>query len=738
MDERKRLLIFFVLSMVIFYGWFTIGPVIAPQWFPKPPNEQAADAELDPKDAADTKNNGEDVKDGDAKPAVGELTSKDDSEGKPENASPDETANKEEPKGDQPKLPDYPTKSIVLGSPDPESGFCQTVKLTTIGAAIVSNSMTDDRYMDSILDADEDGNRPPLKIVGNHLLTDELSALNIDHPPLTFQSWIDGVDKQFSDINEDAGLRTLNWELVETIPYPENKKIAAGAVFRIRSPDGKLEIKKRYFLNKLVGDVTESRDQLPDGYLLDVSLEFKNLGDKRQSFEYSLQGPTGLPLENKSNTRKFRDFKVGFWEPGSQVEGTIYTVSEIVEETDDDELQIFEPGAARRIQYAGIDVQYFAALVMPQDKDEELKEGFLDVAKPHVTSVESEKAESDISVALESTPVVVSAGKSVTHKYQLFLGPKRDEILSAINSSSVMDFSTWFGIGYVSRGMLSILRTFNGVGVPWGIAIIMLTVLVRGCMFPISRKQAAGAKKMKELQPKIAELKIKYANDKEKLGRAQMELFAEANYNPLSGCLPMFLQLPIFIGLYQALNNAVDLRMVSFLWIDNLAAPDALANFPFMDPNGPGIPFLGPVFNLLPIITVILFVVQQKMFMPPPTDEQSAMQYKMMNYMMIFMGFLFYRMPAGLCVYFIASSLWGMSERKLLDIYGKKPDGEDGASAKNTAPSSGPGGKPNKPSSPEKPKKASFWSKLSAKLEEAAEMQQQAQREAQRSKKSKR
>ena len=200
---------------------------------------------------------------------------------------------------------------------------------------------------------------------------------------------------------------------------------------------------------------------------------------------------------------------------------------------------------------------------------------------------------------------------------------------------------------------------------------------------------------MKELQPKIAELKKKYANDKEKMARAQMELFGKHNYNPMSGCLPMFLQLPIFIGLYQGLNNSVNLRLAPFLWFDNLAAPDALFNMP-------AIPFLGwDEFNLLPLVTITLFFIQQKMFMPPPTDDQTAMQQKMMKYMMIFMGFMFYKVPSGLCVYFIASSLWGLGERKLLD-YGKpaEPVPNDESNAKT--------------------KKKSLWTRLSSQLESAA------------------
>jgi YidC/Oxa1 family membrane protein insertase len=112
-------------------------------------------------------------------------------------------------------------------------------------------------------------------------------------------------------------------------------------------------------------------------------------------------------------------------------------------------------------------------------------------------------------------------------------------------------------------------------------------------------------------------------------------------------------------------------------WCSNLAGPDMLW---YWKPYLPGIitdeanGFLGPYFNILPIITIILFIVQQKMFMPPPTDEQMRMQQKMMNIMMVVMGFMFFCVPSGLCVYFIASSLWGLAERKLLPPVGKKKD----------------------------------------------------------------
>ncbi len=140
--------------------------------------------------------------------------------------------------------------------------------------------------------------------------------------------------------------------------------------------------------------------------------------------------------------------------------------------------------------------------------------------------------------------------------------------------------------------------------------------------------------------------------------------------------------------------------MAPFLWFDNLAAPDQLAALPF------AVPFLGNWLNLLPLITMALFWVQQKMFMPPATTPEMEMQQKMMSYMMIFFGFLFYHVPAGLCVYFIASSAWGMSERKLLEILPEKPQPE------NT-----------------KPRKEGWLARKMKELQELAEMQQQLQQQ---------
>jgi len=214
----------------------------------------------------------------------------------------------------------------------------------------------------------------------------------------------------------------------------------------------------------------------------------------------------------------------------------------------------------------------------------------------------------------------------------------------------------------------------KAIGMPnYGIAIILLTVIVRTCMIPVSLKQARSAAKMQELAPEIQKIKDKYPDDPMKQHQAVQELYKKHDFNMFGGCLPVFIQLPIFIGLYRCLSVDIDLRDAALLpgisWASNLAGPDKLFRWDswmpgFLADEADG--YLGPFFNVFPLITVTLFLIQQKLFTPPATDEQTKMQQQMMTYMTVFMGVMFYKVPAGLCIYFITSSLWGIAERKLL------------------------------------------------------------------------
>ena len=240
---------------------------------------------------------------------------------------------------------------------------------------------------------------------------------------------------------------------------------------------------------------------------------------------------------------------------------------------------------------------------------------------------------------------------------------------------SLTDFVYYGWFGAVAKAMVGLLHIFYGWVGNYGIAIIMLTVLVRGCMFPVSRGQAKSMAKMQALKPEMDRLKERYKGDQQKQGAAMQELYRKHGVNPLAGCLPALIQLPIFIGLYRGLAVDIELRQAplfseSIQWCSNLAAPDMLYNWSWFMPNtvnrAEGFFGLGPYLNVLPLITVGLFLLQQKMFMPEPANEQAALQQKIMKYMMVFMGLMFYKVPSGLCLYFIASSLWGIAEKKMI------------------------------------------------------------------------
>jgi len=660
MGYQQRQIIFVILSVCFVFGWMTlVVPNLAPKPEPKPPDVNQADAvdaeQQNPQQLADAGQKP------DADPAEADPTDKqnpadEQNEAKPDKPKPDVAANDQQP--DQNAIADHPQEFVILGSLDAESGYMYQVELTSTGAAIQNIASSDPRYRNL------NNKQQPLKFIGADKTTEE-----------TFQFAIADED----DHANLPDLKSRNWKIVEKTPDPDEPGAYSSVVFQLDLPGEHLEIRKTYKLSKIKehGSALKiARDENSAAYLLQLKISLRNTSDQPKTFSYKLQGPVGVPLESIDSTREYRELKLGLKEGESGVDASSMTAAEMVKQAEKDAL--LPLGKQRDFVYAGVDVQFFAALVLPDTKANQGIQVINHLA-PVVLKKDENKNLSNISFLLYSNEILLPVDTPIEHHYLLFAGPKRQALLAPLQADEVIKFG-WFGS--VSKAMLWMLNLLHSIGIPYGIAIICLTVMVRGCLFPLSRKQAASAQMMKELQPKIQELRKKYGNDREKMARAQMELFSKNNYNPLAGCLPIFLQLPIFIGLYQALGHAVDLRQARFLWIDNLAAPDDLFPLPFE------IPFLSTTsFNLLPILTIVLFIVQQKMFMPPPVDKDQELQYKMMNFMMIFMGFLFYKVPAGLCLYFIASSLWGIGERQLLKLSPasptpkKKPD-NDGGDAK--------------------------------------------------------
>ncbi|MDA1164881.1 MAG: YidC/Oxa1 family insertase periplasmic-domain containing protein [Planctomycetota bacterium] len=699
MDQQRRLLLFGFSAFLTLFVWATLGPKLFPGMFPQPRDVAVVDGGNDAAaDGTSTDDEGATAAgvadSGEGSGKVGDAVEP--PEVPPTSEKQDPTADGNKPEIPVVNLPAFPTQTVMLGSMDLSSGYALQIQLTSVGASVQSATLTDPRYPVAG-DVGDVTPRPQLRVVGNNLLSDEsIRPLTKSRGKLTVDLDVVSIDKLLAELDVRASLRTVNWELLETEKDANDSRVLSGATFRIVSPDGSLEVRKIFQLQRVPADrlaEADIRQIFAPAYQLDVAIQLRNIGKKTVVAEYLLQGPVGLPLEDVENARKFRDVKVGFLNDSGSVSAELMTSSALVKDAKKGTVEEW----TRPVRYAGVDVQFFAALILPTG-DQLARQTFSTVTPTVITTDEKNTERSDISLELKSAEFEIPADGLVQHEFQMFLGPKSQDLLFPYKADSIIDYG-WFGS--ISHVMVYLLKTFHGWGVHYGIAIVMLTVLVRGMMFPVSRKQAASSKKMKDLQPQLTALREKHKDDKQKLAQAQMELYREANFNPFAGCLPVFLQLPIFISLYQALNNWVDLRMASFMWVENLAAPDALFEMPF------SLPFLGSDFNLLPMITIVLFYAQQKMFMPPPTTDEMAMQQKMMNFMMIFMGFLFYRVPAGLCVYFIASSAWGMSERKLLEFLPEKAVDEEKLRRKKEKRGDG------------------FFGKFVQQMQAAAEMQEQ-------------
>ena len=396
---------------------------------------------------------------------------------------------------------------------------------------------------------------------------------------------------------------------------------------------------------------------------------------------YALDGPTGLPTEGWWYASRIsrswgslgvRDVAIRFAGEQSNVISSL-TLTEADAEIVGSAVLDDKP-----LSFAGVDALYFAAALLP-DVDGAAAPG-LDEVRPLVVGEYDDPALrklTNVTSRLISRPIELKVGKPVTHRYEIFAGPKKPELLEnfGLPGSSMADLVYYGWFGWVARPLIAILHVLHLIVRNYGVAIILLTVIVRGAMFPISRKQALSAQKMQVLQPEMKAIAEKYKDSPEKRTRATQELWKKHNYNPASGCVLVFIQIPIFMGLYRSLATDVELRQAPLFssamrWCSNLAAPDMFVDWSNVMPAFLVAPqgWLGPFLNLLPLLTIGLFLWQQKLFMPPAVDEQSRVQQQVMKYMMFFMALMFFKVPCGLCLYFIASSLWGIAERVWLPV----------------------------------------------------------------------
>ena len=237
----------------------------------------------------------------------------------------------------------------------------------------------------------------------------------------------------------------------------------------------------------------------------------------------------------------------------------------------------------------------------------------------------------------------INAGETKTIASTLYMGPKDQEKLAKIARG--LDLTVDYGIlWWISQSLFALLTFLHSLVNNWGVAIILITVVVKGAMYWLTKKQYESMARMRNLAPKMQQLKDRFGDDRQKMSQAMMELYRKEKVNPMGGCLPLLLQMPIFLALYWVLMESVELRHADFaLWITDLSVKD-------------------PYF-VLPILTGASMYLLQKL---QPTTITDPMQQKIMQWMPVAMSVFFLWFPAGLVLYWLVSNVITLIQAKMI------------------------------------------------------------------------
>jgi YidC/Oxa1 family membrane protein insertase len=256
------------------------------------------------------------------------------------------------------------------------------------------------------------------------------------------------------------------------------------------------------------------------------------------------------------------------------------------------------------------------------------------------TSYSSNK---DAVIGFKAPAITVEPNSTATTSAIFYVGPKDQDVLESIEEN--LDLTIDYGFLFmISQPLFWLLIKIQSIVTNWGVAIIIITLVVKGGMYPLTKAQYTSMAKMRALQPKMAQLKERLGDDKQKMSQAMMELYRKEKVNPAGGCLPLIIQMPIFLALYWVFLESVELRHAPFmLWIQDLSAQDP--------------------FYILPVLMGVSMFIMQKM---QPMTVQDPMQQKIMQYMPVMFTVFFFWFPSGLVLYWLVSNLISIAQMKII------------------------------------------------------------------------
>lgn len=491
----------------------------------------------------------------------------------------------------------------------------------------------------------------PTADVVEHELRNELLRISVDNRPGGLITHVEPLDKQFHDEATNAGIDFMRLEGERTLELafvPDQTNFAwsrvAGQV--LRKDDRSIELSRRQGDVEVIESLT-----LLDGYEARYEVTVRNYGAGEQIHRLALGARMGLAAQSSRY----------------DIHRALCRTPEELEDFDFDDVEDENETIKGGLDWWAVDSKYFVQAVVPAER----------MAGCVVSSNETGTAMVNTAIGRE---IKLGPGEQKRYEFGIFVGAKVDTMLEAfpadpalsalpdVDLTEVIDWG-WFGrmSKFLGVMMLGLLRWFHSLTGIWGVAIIMLTVVVKLVLLPLTIKQYTSMRKMKELQPEMEKVRTKYGDDKVKQQQELQALFQRTGVNPLAGCLPILVQFPVWIALYAMLGAVVDLYHEEFLWLPDLTQPDP--------------------YYILPVSMGVLMFIQTKMN-PTAGDPQQA---KMMLWMMpgIFVVMMLF-LPSGLGVYIFANIVLSLLQ-SAIQLRSKGKAGKDAVIDTTAKPSPGKG-----------------------------------------------
>lgn len=317
-----------------------------------------------------------------------------------------------------------------------------------------------------------------------------------------------------------------------------------------------------------------------------------------------------------------------------------------------------------RLRYCGVMSRFYVTILSHEAEPDKpgkvwASNFLLDHSKDKFKDVSGHDNDHAIQAAMSLPPVDLAPGDSHTEKYSLYSGPK--EYVRLDDLGGQRDFVMFYGMfSFISKPLNRLMRWMHDLSGNWGLAIILMTIIIRTILWPLQAKSQYSMKRMGKLAPLMKELQEKYKDNPQQQQLEVMKLYKDYGVSPVGGCLPMLLQIPIFFAFYGVLQNAAELRGQGWLWVNDLSLADTVAQV------------LGYNINPLPLIMGLTMIAQMKLTPQPTTMDKS--QKIMMNIMPFFFLYICYSFASALALYWSVTNIYAIVQSWIMKLYMPEPE----------------------------------------------------------------